>query len=55
MNEEILKGLSIEELEERAEFTAAFASEFSQQELEAYAEAYAQEPSMCNPCTICRC
>ncbi len=40
--EELLKGLSIEELEERSEFAAPI----DQSEA---------EPGWCNPCPICSC
>jgi hypothetical protein len=42
--EELLKGLSIEELEERSEFAAAAAIDQGE-----------AEPGWCNPCPICSC
>ena len=51
MNNEILKGLSIEELEERAEFTAV-AADFSAEQL---AEMQDAVDSGQYRCVICRC
>jgi hypothetical protein len=48
MKEEVLKeGLSIEELEERAEFIATAT--------EAAAAPNEGSHGMCNPCTVCSC
>lgn len=53
MKQEVLKGLSIEELEERAEFTAVISSEA---DLSAYSaeEIAAAQDGNCT-CVICRC